>query len=113
MSQQGEEALYICGTDEHEAPAELGALKHNLSVDVYCQKNHELQKKIYEDFNISFDYFGRTSSVSNKAITQAIFSDIEKNGYIMEDTIKQFYSPDDQRFLADRYIEGECPKCGF
>lgn len=113
LRQQGEEVLYICGTDEHGAPAELGAMKNDQSIDEYCHQNYELQKNIYKDFNISFDYFGRTSSACNKDMTQSIFLDIEKNEYITEDTIKQFYSPDDQRFLADRYIEGECPKCGF
>lgn len=113
LRQQGEEVLYICGTDDHGAPAELGALKQGQTVEDYCEQSYVIQKKIYEDFNLSFDYFGRTSSETNKAVTQEIFTAIAQNGYIFEDTIKQFYSEADQRFLADRYIEGECPKCGF
>lgn len=113
LRQQGEEVLYICGTDDHGAPAELGALKAGKNVADYCHESYEIQKKIYEHFNISFDYFGQSSSATNKAVTQDIFTAIEENGYIFEDTIKQFYSATDQRFLPDRYIEGECPKCGF
>lgn len=111
--QQGEEVLFICGTDEHGAPAELGASASGIAIEDYCQKNHQLQKEIYQAFNINFDHFGRTSSVVNHLLTQKIFSIIEKNGYIFVDTLQQFYSIDDARFLPDRYIEGECPFCRY
>lgn len=111
--QQGHEVLYICGTDEHGAPAELGALEEELSTEAYCTKYHDIQKKIYDDFGISFDFFGRSSSKEHHELTQKFFLRIEENGFIYEDTIKQFYSNTDLRFLPDRYIEGICPKCSY
>lgn len=111
--QQGETVLFICGTDEHGAPAELGAAASGMSIEAYCQHNHQLQKDIYQAFNISFDHFGRTSSPANHRLTQRVFAAIDQHGFIFSDTLQQFYSVDDKRFLPDRYIEGTCPLCGF
>lgn len=111
--QQGETVLFICGTDEHGAPAELGAAASGMPIKAYCQQNHRLQKDIYHAFDISFDHFGRTSSPSNHRITQQVFSAIDQHGFIFSDTLQQFYSVADKRFLPDRYIEGTCPLCGF
>jgi methionyl-tRNA synthetase len=110
---KGEDVLFICGTDEHGTPAELGAAEEGKSVDVYCKEKFEIQKAIYEGFQISFDYFGRSSSSTNHATTQEIFALLDKNGFISEKTIRQVYSIDDNRFLPDRYVIGVCPKCGF
>ncbi|CAK8737027.1 hypothetical protein SODG_000748 [Sodalis praecaptivus] len=111
--QQGETVLFICGTDEHGAPAELGAAASGMSIEAYCQHNHQLQKDIYQAFNISFDHFGRTSSPANHRLTQRVFVAIDQHGFIFSDTLQQFYSVDDKRFLPDRCIEGTCPLCGF
>lgn len=113
LRQNGHECLYICGTDEHGAPAEIAAKDAGLEVSDYCQKLYVTQKTIYEAFDIEFDYFGRSSSPANHRITQEIFANLKKNGFIEERTIEQYYSHDDHRFLPDRYIEGTCPKCGF
>ena len=113
MRMMGNEVLYICGTDEHGTASEVGALKENMPVEKYCDKYHERHKQTYKDFNLSFDYFGRTSSEQNKEITYHIFSQLDKNGYIAEKTMKQIYSIDDKMFLADRFITGTCPYCGY
>ena len=98
MRMMGNEVLYICGTDEHGTASEVGALKENMPVEKYCDKYHERHKQTYKDFNLSFDYFGRTSSEQNKEITYHIFSQLDKNGYIAEKTMKQIYSIDDKMF---------------
>lgn len=113
LRQRGEEVLCICGTDDHGAPAEIAALEAGLPVAEYCTRMYEVQKNIYEQFNLSFDHFGKTSTESNKNLTQDIFKHLEKNGYIVEKTIEQYYSVADQRFLADRHITGTCPKCNY
>lgn len=113
MRMMGHEVLYICGNDEHGTASEVGALKENMPVEKYCDKYHERHKKTYADFDLSFDYFGRTSSEQNKEMTYHIFSQLDKNGFIAEKTMRQVYSVDDKMFLADRYITGTCPYCGY
>ena len=108
-----EEVLYICGTDEHGTVAEVGAAKENMEVSAYCKKYHDLHAAMYQGFNLSFDYFGRTSSDQNKEITYRIFNALDKNGLIEEKTTKQVYSPDDGRYLPDSYVMGTCPHCGY
>lgn len=113
MRMMGNEVLYICGTDEHGTTSEVGALKAGMDVQAYCDMNHARHAQTYKDFNLSFDFFGRTSTEQNKEMTYHIFEQLDKNGFIEEKTIKQVYSIDDQMFLADRYITGTCPYCGY
>lgn len=113
LRQRGEQVLCICGTDDHGAPAEIAAQEAGMPVAEYCQQMYQTQKDIYEKFNLSFDHFGKTSTLANKRLTQEIFNDLERNGYIIEKTIQQYYSVSDQRFLADRHITGTCPKCNY
>lgn len=110
---RGDDVLYICATDEHGTPAELAADEAGQSVRVYCDEQHEIQKGIYRRFGLSFDWFGRTSSPQNCALTQHFCERLEANGLIEERTTEQVYSIDDGRFLPDRYVEGTCPKCGY
>ena len=113
MRLTGHNVLYIVGTDEHGTTSEVGALKAGMDVQSYCDMFHQKHREVYQNFNLSFDYFGRTSSEQNKEITYRIFNDLDKNGFIEEREIKQIYSVDDNMFLADRYITGTCPYCGY
>ncbi len=113
MRMTGNNVLYIVGTDEHGTTSEVGALKAGMDVQSYCDMNHQRHYQTYKDFNLSFDYFGRTSSEQNKEITYQIFEALDKNGFIEEREVKQVYSIDDKMFLADRYITGTCPYCGY
>ena len=109
----GDDVLYICATDEHGTPAELAAQAAGVSVRAYCDEQHEIQKKAGEGFNLSFDWFGRSSSPQNAALTQHFALQLEKAGLIEERISKQVYSVDDGRFLPDRYVEGTCPHCDY
>jgi methionyl-tRNA synthetase len=82
-------------------------------VRAYCDEQHEIQKSIGEQFALSWDYFGRTSSKQNAELTQHFAEVLEANGLIAEVVEQQVYSIDDERFLPDRYVEGTCPNCGF
>ena len=103
---KGEDVLFICGTDEHGTPSEVGAAKENMPVEEYCLKYHQLHVQMYEGFNLSFDYFGRTSSEQNKEIVYRIFEKLWQNGLVVEKTTRQVYSPDDGRYLPDSYVIG-------
>ncbi|HHL43531.1 MAG TPA: methionine--tRNA ligase, partial [Hellea balneolensis] len=109
----GHEVLYICATDEHGTPAELAAQAAGMDVAAYCDQMHVAQKQAGDNFKLSFDYFGRTSSPANHAITQHLAEKLEQAGLIEERVSKQVYSHADGRFLPDRYVEGTCPNCGF
>ena len=113
MRLMGHEVLYICATDEHGTPAELAAQAAGVPVARYCKEQHEIQRRAGEGFRLSYDWFGRSSSPENAALTQHFAHMLEAHGLIEERTSKQVYSIDDGRFLPDRYVEGTCPHCGF
>ncbi|WP_298918842.1 methionine--tRNA ligase [uncultured Algimonas sp.] len=109
----GHEVLYICATDEHGTPAELAAAEAGLSVKVYCDRMYEAQCEAGAAFDLSYDWFGRSSGDATAALTQHFSSVLERNGLIEARTSKQVYSNADGRYLPDRYVEGTCPNCGF
>ncbi|MGK2896994.1 MAG: methionine--tRNA ligase [Candidatus Makana argininalis] len=111
--QQQYDVLFICGTDEHGTPAEISAIKKKITINKFCEKYYILQKNIYKKFNISFDFFGRTSSLFHHKFVKSIFNTLDNNGFIFSKYIKQIYSIEEKRFLPDRYIEGKCPFCNF
>jgi len=112
LRQAGEDAAFICATDEHGTPAELGAAAEGVPVAEYCDRQHGIQRDLYERFDLSFDHFGRTSSATNHRLTQELFLALDAAGFIEEREIDQVWSPADGRFLPDRYVEGTCPHCG-
>ncbi|WP_031550720.1 methionine--tRNA ligase [Parvularcula oceani] len=113
MRARGHEVAFVCATDEHGTPAELAAAAAGQEVAAYCAEQHEVQRAACEGFGLSFDVFGRSSSAQNRALTQHFAKTLEENGYIEERSERQVYSPQDGRFLPDRYVEGTCPNCGF
>ncbi|MET7286660.1 methionine--tRNA ligase [Streptomyces sp. NPDC005573] len=113
LRQRGEDVLYICATDEHGTPAELAAKDRGLPVAEFCAQAHDAQKAVYDGYALTFDYFGRSSSAENREITQHFARKLHENGFIEERAIRQVFSPADDRFLPDRYVEGTCPHCGY
>ncbi|MFV0359048.1 methionine--tRNA ligase [Tropicimonas sp.] len=110
---RGHEVLFLCATDEHGTPAELAAARAGMPVADYCAQMHRVQARMAAGFRLSFDHFGRSSSVQNTRLTQYFAGRLADNGYIEEVTEQQVYSVADGRFLPDRYIEGTCPNCGY
>ena len=110
---RGYDTLYICGTDEYGTATETKAQEEGVSPRELCDRFHAMHRDIYEWFGIRFDKFGRTSTPEHTAITQSIFLDLEKNGYISSQTVEQLYCDSCGRFLADRYVRGTCPSCGY
>ncbi len=109
----GNEVLLICATDEHGTPAELAAESAGKNVEEYCEEMWRKQKELADGFFLSFDFFGRSSSKRNHQMTQYFAGKLHESGLISEVLEDQFFSVSDNRFLPDRYIQGECPSCGY
>ncbi len=109
---KGYETMYICGTDEYGTATETKALEEKKTPRELCDYYYGIHKEIYKWFDINFDKFGRTSNEEIKEVTQEIFNELDKNGYIKEHTSKQLFCPHCNMFLADRFVNGTCPKCG-
>ena len=110
---RGYDTLYICGTDEYGTATETKALEENKKPRELCNYYHAIHKDIYDWFGINFDYFGRTSTPQQTEIVQSLFNQLDERGFIKENTIEQLYCPECERFLADRYVHGVCPHCGY
>ncbi|KAJ4388347.1 hypothetical protein N0V85_007652 [Neurospora sp. IMI 360204] len=110
---RGLPTLYICGSDEYGTATETKALSEGVDPATLCAKYHALHKDVYDWFRISFDKFGRTPTDEHTGITQEIFAQLWKNGFIEErETTQAFCAvPEHNTFLADRYVEGECSIC--
>ncbi len=109
----GYETLYICGTDEYGTATETRAREEGITPKELCTRYYEIHKNIYDWFHIAFDRFGRTSTQAQTEIVQHIFLKLYENGYINEHEIEQLYSEESKMFLADRYVRGTCPHCGY
>lgn len=110
---KGYETLYICGTDEYGTATETKAQEEGVTPKELCDRFHAVHRDIYTWFGIAFDKFGRTSTPDHTEITQSIFLDLERNGHIVEKTLEQLFCDFCSRFLADRYVRGVCPHCGY
>jgi methionyl-tRNA synthetase len=110
---RGYETLALCATDEHGSTTELAAAEAGMDVRAFCDRQYVLQKKAGEGFHLGWDHFGRSSNRPNHDLTQELARELWKNGNLEVRTTKQVYSNADKRFLADRYVIGTCPFCGY
>ena len=109
---RGYDTLYICGTDEYGTATETKAIEEKKTPRELCDYYYMEHIKIYDWFHINFDKFGRTSNDECTEITQGLFKDLDAAGLIKEHVNKQLFCPHCKMFLADRYVDGTCPKCG-
>jgi len=109
----GNDVIYICGSDEHGVPITIKAKKENKSPQEIVDRYHQNIKQSFYEFGISFDNYSRTSSKIHHQTASDFFLKLFKNGSFEEITSKQFYDQEEGQFLADRFIIGTCPKCGF
>lgn len=110
---RGYQTMYVCGTDEYGTATETKAREEGVSPRELCDRYHAIHRDIYQWFGIQFDHFGRTSCTEQTGIVQGIFTNVHKNGYVTEHTIEQLYSESSDMFLADRFVRGTCPACGY
>ena len=111
LRMNGHDVAFICGSDEHGAAITLRAKKEGITPKEIVDKYHTIIKKSFEDFNISFDIFHRTSAQLHHETSQDFFLKLHEKGKFTEETSEQFYDEEFSQFLADRYITGTCPKC--
>lgn len=110
---RGFETLSICGTDEYGTATETRALEEGTTPQELCDRYYRIHSDVYRWFGIAFDKFGRTSTPEQTRIVQHIFSRLDANGFVSQKTVTQLYCGSCARFLADRYVRGICPGCGY
>ena len=110
---KGKDVAFVCGSDEHGAAIPIRAKKEGISPQKIIDKYHTSIKKSFEDFGISFDNYSRTSSKIHHKMASEFFNELNKKNIFIEKESEQLYDLEENQFLADRYVEGECPKCGF
>jgi len=108
----GDDVLYICGSDEHGVPITISADKEGVSPKVIIDRYHEANKKAFERFGMSFDNYSRTSLPIHHETAKEFFLEFFNRGMLIEKKSNQFYDEKAKMFLPDRYVEGTCPKCG-
>ena len=110
---RGRDVLFVCGADEHGTASEIGARKENMPVEEYVDKYRTAHIDAVKNFDLSFDIYGRTHTQKHTELIQSLFTRLDEQGMLVEKTSVQPYSIKDEMFLADRYVIGTCPKCGY
>ncbi|MBT5750505.1 MAG: methionine--tRNA ligase [Flavobacteriales bacterium] len=108
---KGYDVAFVCGSDEHGAAITLRAKKDGVSPQEIVDKYHNINKKAFIDFGINFSIYHRTSDELHHETAQDFFKKLEEKNVFTKKTSEQFYDEENNQFLADRYINGECPKC--
>ena len=109
---QGRDVVFICGSDEHGVPITIKAKKEGVTPQAVVDRYHEIIKKSFSDFGISFDNYSRTSAPIHHQTASDFFKDLYNKGGFVEETTEQLFDAEAQQFLADRFVVGTCPKCG-
>ena len=108
---RGRDVIWICGSDEHGVPITIRAQKEGCSPQEVVDKYHALIKRSFEEFGIEFSIYSRTSKPIHYETAQAFFRKLYEDGVFVEQESDQYYDPEANQFLADRYITGTCPHC--
>ncbi len=106
------DVAFICGSDEHGVAISIKARKEGVSPQEVIDKYHNIIKKSFEDFGISFDNYSRTSLPIHHKTASDFFKKLYKQGDFIEEVSEQLYDEEAHQFLADRFVIGTCPKCG-
>lgn len=110
---RGNEVLYLCGSDEHGVAITLSAELAGRTPKEHVDHYHRIIQEVFQQFQISFDHYSRTTWPGHAKTTQEFFQVLKDKGYIEEKTENHLFSEKENRFLADRYVVGTCPKCGY
>lgn len=113
MRLRGEDVVFVCGSDEHGVPITIKARNENKTPQEVVDQYHAIIKKSFEGIGISFDKYFRTSDPLHHETAKTFFKKLHGDGQLITKDSKQLYDPEVNQFLADRYVEGTCPKCGF
>jgi len=113
LRMNNKDVLFIGGSDEHGVPITIKARQLGVTPQNIVDKYHGIIKQSFEDFGISFDVYSRTSAPIHHETASEFFKKLYDDGKFIEKTNMQYYDEDNKQFLADRYITGTCPHCGF
>jgi methionyl-tRNA synthetase len=110
---KGEDVIMIGGSDEHGVPITIKAQKEGVTPQDIVDRYHSIIKKSFEELGISFDIYSRTTSKIHEKTASDFFKNLYDKGEFVEKTSQQYYDEEADQFLADRYIVGTCPHCGY
>ena len=113
LRMQGEDVAFICGSDEHGVPITIKAKKEGITPQDVVDRYHAIIKKSFTDFGITFDNYSRTSAKVHHDTASDFFKTMYDQGKFLEETNQQLYDAEAKQFLADRFVIGTCPKCGY
>ncbi len=109
----GKDVLYVGGSDEHGAAITIKAMKEGTTPQAIIDKYHRMFDESFRKIGISFDIYHRTSEPIHHETSQGFFKTLYEKGEFIEKESEQYYDEEAKAFLADRYIKGTCPKCGY
>ena len=109
----GNRVLMVSGSDQHGTPVTVRADKEGRTPQEVIDEFHPQFLRYWQELGISFDLFTSTGTDNHTAVVHDVFLRLLKNGYVYKGTTQQFYDPQAERFLPDRYVEGTCPHCGY
>ncbi|MEY4382426.1 MAG: hypothetical protein RJA92_1806 [Bacteroidota bacterium] len=113
LKAQKRDAVFVCGSDEHGTAIPIQATKEGTTAQAIIDKYHPLMEQNFKDLGISFDVYHRTSDPLHHQTAQEFFTKLEANGDLETKETEQYFDESAQTFLADRYIKGTCPSCGY
>jgi methionyl-tRNA synthetase len=110
---RGKDVVWVCGSDEHGVPITIKARKEGVTPQEIVDRYNAIIKNSFAELGVSFDIYSRTTSPTHAATASGFFRTLYDKGEFIESTSQQYFDPEAGIFLADRYIVGTCPKCGF
>jgi methionine--tRNA ligase beta chain len=113
LKAQKRDVVYVCGSDEHGTAIPIQAMKEGTTAQAIIDKYHPIIEQNFKDLNIEFDIYHRTSSLLHHETAQEFFSNLNEKGDLEIKETEQYYDEETKTFLADRFIKGTCPNCGY
>ena len=111
LRMRGEEVAFVCGSDEHGMAITMKARKEGVTPREIVDRYHEMMRDALAGFGVQFDIYSRTSSPKHAEVASNFFQTLYEKGVFEARETDQYYDPEAEQFLADRYITGTCPKC--
>lgn len=109
----GNRVLMVSGSDSHGTPITVRADEENQAPEEIYKEYHDKFLKLFQDLGLSYDLYTSTHTENHFHIAQTMFTALRENGYLYKETQEQWYAPEQDRFLPDRYVEGTCYICGY
>lgn len=109
----GNKVAMVSGSDMHGTPITIKAEEKGIPVEQFVEDNHKAFLEIFEKLSIKFDLFTKTRTENHKVVAQNFITVLEEQGFLLRKKSKQYFDTEKNQFLADRYIEGNCPHCDY